>query len=156
ARAEAVTLLSATGNLFGAADGQRLFKPSRDVVLGCYHLTMDPLAPSGADHPSAGGGDRPLRPHVPDADVRGEGMAFASPAEGLLPHAAGKVGLHARIRLRLPAGREVISEVRHGQYKVSAEALARSPGGLVRTTVGRVLFNDILPPRMPFYDLPLT
>ena len=31
-----------------------------------------------------------------------------------------------------------------------------SPNGLVRTTVGRVIFNDILHPKMAFYDLPLA
>src|SRR5207237_2605637 len=32
----------------------------------------------------------------------------------------------------------------------------RKPNGLVDTTVGRVIFNDILSPRMAFYDLSLS
>src|SRR5439155_27032289 len=39
--------------------------------------------------------------------------------------------------------------------KVRVEELQRTRG-LVDTTVGRVLFNDILNPRMAYYDLPLS
>jgi DNA-directed RNA polymerase subunit beta' len=39
---------------------------------------------------------------------------------------------------------------------VRVDEVARNPNGLVNTTVGRVLFNDILNPRMAFYDLPLS
>jgi DNA-directed RNA polymerase subunit beta' len=58
---------------------------------------------------------------------------FASPAEVIRAHAEGRVGIHDAITVRLPA-----------------------PCGRVKTTVGRVLFNDILPAGMPFYDLPMT
>ena len=30
------------------------------------------------------------------------------------------------------------------------------PGGVIETTVGRVLFNTLLPPWLPFYDLALS
>ena len=36
------------------------------------------------------------------------------------------------------------------------EEVARSANGLVQTTVGRVIFNDILDPHLPFYDLALS
>ena len=34
--------------------------------------------------------------------------------------------------------------------------MPRKPSGLVSTTVGRVLFNDILHPKMAFYDVAMT
>jgi DNA-directed RNA polymerase subunit beta' len=69
------------------------------------------------------------------------GKAFASPGEVILAHAQGKLGVHDGVRVRLPGDREVVGE---------------GTGPLVATTVGRVLFNDVLPEGMPFYDLPLT
>src|SRR2546421_12804520 len=38
---------------------------------------------------------------------------------------------------------------------MGVEEVPRKPNGLVFTTVGRVLFNDILVPKMAYYDLSL-
>ena len=56
-------------------------------------------------------------------------MKFASVDEVQLAHSLGVVGTHAAITVRLPKGRRV-----KGDRGVK-------PGGLVQTTVGRVLFN---------------
>jgi DNA-directed RNA polymerase subunit beta' len=74
----------------------------------------------------------------------GDGMVFATPNEVFLPHSQGKVG-HARIKLRLPAHKRLRGE---GEEEFT-------PGMIVRTTVGRVVFNDILHSKMPFYNLTL-
>ena len=58
---------------------------------------------------------------------RGEGKVFADPSEVSLAREAGEVGLQARIRVRLD-------------------------GNIINTTVGRVLFNEILPPALPFVN----
>jgi DNA-directed RNA polymerase subunit beta' len=76
---------------------------------------------------------------------KGEGMAFSSPNEVFLAFAQGKVGVHASIRLRLPMEKRLRGE---GEKEFT-------PGMVIRTTVGRVVFNDILHPRMPFYNLTL-
>ncbi|MFO0825739.1 MAG: DNA-directed RNA polymerase subunit beta', partial [Gemmataceae bacterium] len=63
-------------------------------------------------------------------------------------------------KLRPPHGnkfaKKVISEVKDEKGGARAEELPRKPNGLVRTTVGRVIFNDILQPKMAFYDLALS
>jgi DNA-directed RNA polymerase subunit beta' len=41
---EARTLMLSTRNLLKPADGQPIVGPSKDMVLGCYYLTMDPTA----------------------------------------------------------------------------------------------------------------
>ncbi len=41
---EARTLMLSTKNLLKPADGQPIVGPSKDMVLGCYYLTMDPTA----------------------------------------------------------------------------------------------------------------
>ncbi len=74
---------------------------------------------------------------------KGEGMAFASMDEVQLAYSLGAVDTHAAIRVRLPLTRNV-----RGQDEDRT-------GGLVGTTVGRVLFNSILPKGMPYYTLPL-
>ncbi len=75
----------------------------------------------------------------------GDGMIFATPNEVFLAQSQGKAHLHALIKLRLPA---------HKRLKGDGEK-EFSPGMIVTTTVGRVMFNDILHPKMPFYNLTL-
>src|SRR5271154_5668699 len=75
----------------------------------------------------------------------GEGMTFSTPHEVFLAHSQKKVGVHAMINLRLPASRRLKGDGEK-EYK---------PGMIIKTTVGRVVFNDILHARMPFYNLTL-
>ena len=75
----------------------------------------------------------------------GEDMVFATPNEVFLAHSQGKVALHAMIKLRLPASQRLRGD---GDKEFK-------PGMIINTTVGRVVFNDILHPRMPFYNLTL-
>jgi DNA-directed RNA polymerase subunit beta' len=76
-------------------------------------------------------------------DRLGEGMIFTSPAECFMAFAQGKVGRHAIIKVRLPKEKTVKGEGAE-DYK---------PGRLVTTTVGRVMFNDVLQPQMAFYNI---
>ena len=72
----------------------------------------------------------------------GEGMVFASLAEVHTAYELGKVNRHAIIKVRLPRDKKVKGE--------GAEQYKR--GGLIETTVGRVLFNDIVDSRMSYYN----
>ena len=76
--------------------------------------------------------------------VQGEGMVFASREEVLLAHAHKKVHLHARVKVRMPKGRW-LKRKSETDPKVGA-------GQTFDTTPGRVIFNDILPEGMPFYN----
>jgi DNA-directed RNA polymerase subunit beta' len=75
----------------------------------------------------------------------GDSMVFANPNEVFLAHSQGKVAVHAMIKLRLPAHKRLRGE---GEKEFS-------PGMVVKTTVGRVIFNDILHHKMPYYNLTL-
>jgi DNA-directed RNA polymerase subunit beta' len=77
------------------------------------------------------------------ADRPGHGMKFGSVAEVFTAFQHGKVTLHTTIHLRLPKHKRVKGE---GADKFRA-------GGLVETSVGRVVFNDILPDKMSFYNI---
>src|SRR5262249_48228921 len=128
AQVEATVLMMSTNNIFSPANGQPIISPSQDIVMGCYYLTA-------------------TRGEAGEVVEPGEGMVFSSPAEVFLAYAEKRVGVHARIRVRLPIEKRVISEVRYDKDKVRVDELERKPGPdgkqhtLVNTTVGRVLFN---------------
>lgn len=121
AQVEAHTLMMSTHNIFSPANGAPIISPSQDVVMGCYYITMN----------------------VPES--KGDGMSFSSMDEVEMAYAAGKVGTHAKINVRLPAERCLREEM-------NQEGAA---GKVISTTVGRVMFNQILPKGMPFYDVAL-
>src|SRR5262249_8921428 len=139
--------------------GQPIISPSQDIVMGCYYLTADPLAAfdqrGGSDEERAkvAGGEAK---RAKFDNLKGEGMTFASPAEGFLAFAQKKVGVHARVQVRLPIEKKFVTEVGYDKDKVKVEEVPRKANSLVKTTVGRVLFNDILKPQMAFYDLALS
>jgi len=61
---------------------------------------------------------------------KGEGKIFSSPEEVLIAYEANEVELHAKVKVRLN-------------------------GKLIETTVGRVIFNQYVPPEMEFVNQPL-
>src|SRR5262249_33523235 len=83
AQVEATVLMMSTNNIFSPANGQPIISPSQDIVMGCYYLTA-----------VRGDGSEKTEP--------GEGMVFAGPREVFLAFAQKKVGVHARIQMRLP------------------------------------------------------
>jgi len=74
---------------------------------------------------------------------KGDGMVFSSTAEVELAYSLGVVDTHASIKVKLPRDREVKADRQH------------TPGAPVETTVGRVMFNAMLPEGMPFYNMPM-
>src|SRR5437867_3441235 len=162
AQVEASVLMMSTNNIFSPANGQPIISPSQDIVMGCYYLTAsrssEPLtAPAGGARYEPAGTLKALRFEVADPCEAGEGMVFNSPAEVFLAFQQKKLGTHARIRVRLPIDKKVMTE---SKDKGKLEELDRNPNapggntsGLVSTTVGRILFNDILHPKMAFYDV---
>ncbi|MFV0446189.1 MAG: DNA-directed RNA polymerase subunit beta' [Planctomycetaceae bacterium] len=75
--------------------------------------------------------------------LQGEGMTFAATSEVITAYQQGVVARHAIIKVRLPKDKRIKGD----------NADKHKPGRPLETTVGRVLFNDILPPSMSFYNL---
>jgi DNA-directed RNA polymerase subunit beta' len=136
AQVEATVLMMSTNNIFSPANGQPIITPSQDIVMGCYYLTA-------------------TRGELGESGEKGEGMVFANAEEVFTAFGQNKLGVHARIHLRLPAGKKFITE-RIYVDRVSVEELIVKENERVITTVGRVIFNDILYPEMAFYDLALS
>jgi DNA-directed RNA polymerase beta' subunit len=165
AQVEASVLMMSTNNIFSPANGQPVLSPSLDIVLGCAYLTtavlecgdssprlLFPSPPvtekKAAIHRRTPNPPLPVQ-FTPPVTTQGEGKTFAGPVEVQLAHTLGKVGIHARVRMRLPRAQAcnlVVTE----QHQ---EGGACPAGGLIETTVGRVLFNASLPAGMPFYNL---
>ncbi len=107
AQLESTLLMLSSHNILSPAHGRPLAIPSQDMVLGIYYLTkMKP-------------GDR------------GEGHLFTSPEEVVLAYENGKLGLHAKIKVKIN-------------------------GELIETTTGRVIFNQVLPDEIGYVNELLT
>ena len=103
AQIECRVLMMSTNNILSPANGGPVIVPSQDIVLGLYYMTVE------------------------RSFEKGEGMTFCAPWEVETAYDAGQVSLHARIKVRMKEGEE-----------------------LVQTTPGRVLVSDILPPELSF------
>ena len=110
AQLEARCLMMSTNNILSPANGNPIIVPSQDIVLGLYYMTRE------------------------RAEAAGAGMKFADLDELERAHAAGCVGLHAKVEVRL--GRP-LHEGDDG-------------GKRVATTVGRAKLAAILPEGLPF------
>jgi DNA-directed RNA polymerase subunit beta' len=129
AQVEAMTLMMSTNNIFSPANGSPIISPTQDIVMGAYYLTVQRPGEKGEYKKEKGV----------------ETGIYSSPNEVFLAYSQGKVGVHAAIKLRLPP---------HKRLKGEGEK-EHAPGGVIRTTVGRVIFNDILHPKMAFYNMAL-
>jgi DNA-directed RNA polymerase subunit beta' len=80
AQAEARLLMLSAYNILSPAYGKAITSPTRDIVFGCYYLTME----DPADRAKA------------DKDLK----AFSSPNEVILALESGAVQLHSRVKVR--------------------------------------------------------
>jgi DNA-directed RNA polymerase subunit beta' len=80
------------------------------------------------------------RQHIPENPVKGEGFKFYSPEEVIIAYNEKRVDLHAIIYVRLPQMQE------DGSTKHA----------LMETTVGRVIFNQVVPNEFGYINQVLT
>ena len=126
AQEEARRLLLSTRNVRHPASGEPSISPSQEIVLGCFYLTED--------RPSERKGD----------------YLFTNSNEALLAHAAGHIDLHTPIVVR-------VSDQYHYKMPRPTEQQAPKPShGRIETTVGRLLFNEILPEHLRYRNYPMT
>ena len=124
---------------------------SFEAQLECRVLM---LSSSNILHPSSG---QPIM--VPKQDMvlglhyltklrpnrKGEGMHFYAPAEAVSAYENGAVDLNANIYLKLKAGQKI--------YKGSVEKdIILEEDCIIKTTVGRIIFNDIVPPALGYIN----
>ncbi|WP_203836411.1 DNA-directed RNA polymerase subunit beta' [Winogradskya humida] len=121
AQAEARILMLSSNNILKPADGKPVTMPTQDMVIGLYYLT----------HLTKG--------------AKGEGRVFSSDAEARMAFDNGELHLQAKVKIRL---QEIIG-VDNGAKDAKWEQPEDWTSGeklLVETTLGRVIFNETLPP----------
>ena len=96
AQVEARVLMMSVNNVLSPANGKPILLPTQDMVLGIYYLTKERKG------------------------AKGEGMVFSDPQDVRVAYDAGRLGEHAKIKVRID-------------------------GMMTETTTGRVLFYEIVP-----------
>ncbi|SEJ15547.1 DNA-directed RNA polymerase subunit beta' [Demequina mangrovi] len=122
AQAEARVLMLSSNNILKPSDGRPVTMPSQDMIIGLYHLSL-------------------LK-----EDETGEGLVFGSQAEALMAYDAGAISLNAEISLRVDG--ETVPPVEH----VLPEGHVEGEPFMLTTTLGRSLFNDLLPVTYPYVN----
>lgn len=127
AQIEAAVLMLASNNILSPANGQPIAVPSQDIVLGCYYLTKD--------KPGA----------------KGEGRIFTSTDEVLLALDAKEVTTQTPIKLRIKGDLMDLTQ-EHDTQDVMRATVQENIHRVINTTTGRVIFNDQIPPGLPFFN----
>ncbi|MQA83190.1 MAG: DNA-directed RNA polymerase subunit beta' [Streptosporangiales bacterium] len=127
AQAEARILMLSTNNILKPADGKPVTMPTQDMVMGLYHLTTE------------------FDGLVEEQEAQEDRRFFASAAEAIMSLDRGEIELQTPIDIRL---RDVPPPT---DWEAPDGWEAGDPLRL-RTTLGRVLFNETLPDDFPFVN----
>jgi DNA-directed RNA polymerase subunit beta' len=127
AQIEAAVLMLSSNNILSPASGQPIAVPSQDIVLGCYYLTRDKQG------------------------AKGEGRVFASLEEVLLALDAKEVTTQTPIKLRIQGDLIDLTQ-EHDTQDILRATVQEDVRRVINTTVGRVIFNDSIPPGLPFFN----
>ena len=119
AQLEAGILILSSHNILSPQNGNPIAIPNQEMVLGCYYITK------------ALPGDL------------GEGLVFSSMDEAVIAYDQKKVGLHARVKVRVASSLEDLEAGKPAKQ-------------IVDTTMGRILFNRIVPPEVGYINEILT
>ncbi|BBY62988.1 DNA-directed RNA polymerase subunit beta' [Mycolicibacterium helvum] len=135
AQAEARILMLSSNNILSPASGKPLAMPRLDMVTGLFFLTT--LVPGDTGEHTAAAKD------VPETGV------YSSPAEAIMALDRGSLSVRAQIKVRLTQLRP--------PHEVENELFGENgwrPGNAwtAETTLGRVLFNELLPQGYPFVN----
>ena len=143
AQLEARVLMLSSNNVLLPSNGRPVASPTQDMVIGCYYLTKPPMEIADLE-PQAN--NTKLPEHVrAKADARLEEIYegaryFSTYGEVEIAQSLGYVKYSSPCRYWVPA---------HGDPD---DPDSTTPAGWVRTTVGRVLFNSIIPDKLGFLN----
>ncbi len=126
AQDEARQFMLSTRNLLSPAHGEPTIGASQDMVLGCFYLTQD-------------------RPNK-----KGQGRVFTDTTEALLAYQHGVVDLQALIKVRLDSVGAGNSGTSVYNLPPPEKATVLANGKPIETTVGRIIFNEVLPERLRY------
>jgi DNA-directed RNA polymerase subunit beta' len=122
AQLEARLLMFAPLNIFSPSSGRPVTTPSQDITLGGYYLTQSPRKLGNQD-----------------AEKKTRRQLFGDVDDVLFAHAEGGVKTHDWILLKNP---------NYGQVTIYGDKDKK----MIETTPGRVIFNQIWPKEVGFYN----
>jgi len=134
AQAEARILMLSSNNILSPASGRPLAMPRLDMVTGLFHLTT--LKPDAVGAYTASSGD----------DV--ERGVYSTPSEAQMAVDRGVLSVQAPIKVRLTHQRPTRA-IEREQFP---EGWKFGTPWTIETTLGRVLFNELLPNDYPFVN----
>lgn len=113
AKKEAKEIMLSTKNLLKPATGHPIVTPNRDIVWGCYYMTL-----------------------LTENKTGEKNKVFSGIDEALMAWSLGFISLREKIKIKL--GKNFEKKIKDA--------------GIVETSIGRILFNQILPPKIPFIN----
>lgn len=122
AQAEARILMLSSNNILKPSDGRPVTMPSQDMIIGLFHLTAEREDPKGA------------------------GRAFSHVSEAIMAFDSGELDLNAPIKVRMDG----FVPPRKGW--TAPDGWAQGDPTVVETTLGRALFNELLPVDYPYVN----
>ncbi|MGE5672754.1 MAG: DNA-directed RNA polymerase subunit beta' [Mycobacterium leprae] len=127
AQAEARILMLAAHNILNPKDGGPVITPSKDMLLGSYYLTI--------------------------AKPETEPIAYYShPHEALMAYQTGNMDLHSWVSIRFPAPPADLQEGTDAWWE-HPDNWGSASGKRVKTTVGRMIFNEVLHAKLRFMNV---
>ncbi|MBX3364246.1 MAG: DNA-directed RNA polymerase subunit beta' [Phycisphaeraceae bacterium] len=127
AQAEAHVLMLSTNNIFSPANGKPIISASQDIVLGVYFITY-------MESEELAEGRKP--------------KSFRTRQEAILAYDHGRIRLHERIQVRLDGFTHIVNSQGGPVERISVRDQLPEvhPSRLMRvtTTVGRILFSDLI------------
>ncbi len=124
AQAEARMLMLAANNLLKPSDGKPVAVPTQDMVIGSYYLTMIKDGEPGAPRKEIVNGEEYTKYNI-----------YRDTDEAMMAYQEGSLGLHSECLIR---------------FTKEVDGVTKSQ--LVKTTIGRVIFNRPVPQDLGFVD----
>ncbi|MCF6389328.1 DNA-directed RNA polymerase subunit beta' [Mycobacterium sp. MBM] len=134
AQAEARILMLSSNNILSPASGRPLAMPRLDMVTGLYYLTTEIPGDLGE--------------YTPAADDTPETGVYSSPAEAIMAMDRGVLSVRAKIKVRLTNQRPPADL----EAQLFENGWNFGDAWIADTTLGRVLFNELLPKGYPFVN----
>ena len=131
---EAQLLMLGSHNILNPANGAPITVPSQDMVLGLYYITK-------------------LR-----KNAKGEGMTFYNAEEVIIAYNEKVVEMHTRIKLRLNKITVRTAKDENHPSRGTKVFMADPALGthIIETSVGRVIFNQVVPRKVGYINEVLT
>ena len=140
---EARVLMLASNNILLPSNGRPVAAPTQDMVIGSYYLTKPPLEIGELEGAAAGTGPQAAGANARLEELYRDARRFSTFGEVEMAIANGHVEFATPCHF-------------HARPAPSSEASpseeAESGPEWIRTTVGRVLFNSIIPDRIGFLN----